>query len=352
MTITIALGGKKPPPGVVLGSCWIRVVALGLRRGRPFLDKLGRAPLYVPDADKEQQTILQLNELWKQLGIKDNSVISAMTGHAVIIKHVTIPAGAAANMDRFLAKEAKQYIPFDLQDVYLDHQVLGPGPKEGTLDIILVASKKQEVEQRLGILTKAGLKTRVMDVDAFALSNCFEFNYPEFNEKPQYLLDLGGQLSIFCVIWRNQLIFQRELGMGGQQFTDRLAKVFKKSRMDCEKMKINGPGDLAEQDRAVLARELGDVVNSWVSEIRRLIGFYIGSVPGSTPAENLFLSGGASLLFGLKDMLAKELELEVQFLNPWRKLDPDPNRFDPAYLQAVGPQFAVPVGLALREVLS
>lgn len=352
MAITITLGKKKPPPGVDLGSGWMKVVTLVMRRKQPVLEKLGRTPLPVADGDRGDKAAARLNTLWQQLGIRDKTVISAMTGHAVIVKRVSIPAATASDMDQFLAKEAKQYIPFDLQDVYLDYQVLGQGPKEGMLDMILVASKKKEVEDRLTILTKAGLETQVMDVDAFALSNCFEYNYPEYLAEPQYLLDMGGQLSVFCVAHQGQPVFQRELGLGGQQLTDRLAKALNKSRMDCEKLKINGPGDLAREDQAVLLRELENGVSAWCSEIRRLVGFYIGSVPDSTSAKNLFLSGGGSLLPGLQEALTKELGLDVHYMDPWRRLDPDPNQFDSAYLQAVGPQFAVAVGLALREAVT
>lgn len=358
MAITITLGKKKSPPGVDLGSSWMKVVTLGLRRKKPFLEKFGRVPLFAAEMDKGEKAAARLVELWQRLGIREKTVISAMTGHAVIIKRVTIPAEAAKDMERFLNKEARQYIPFDLQDVYLDHQILGQGPKEGTLDMVLVASKKKEVEERLDILTKADLEARVMDVDAFALSNCFEFNYPEFQEEPQYILDLGGQLSVFCVTLRNQLVFQRELSLGGQQLTDRLAKILNKSRMDCEDLKINGPGQLSAKEQAVVRAELEGGIASWVSEIRRLIGFYLGSVagaaeaPDSASAKNLFLSGGGSLLFGLQARLSSELQMNVQYLDPWRKLESDPGQFDPAYLQAVGPQFAVATGLALREALA
>ncbi len=349
MNITISLGKKKPPPGVDLGSGWIKVVTLGMSRNKPFLEKLGRSPLFGLEGDKAEKASIRLNELWQQLGIREKGVISAMTGHAVIIKRVTVPAEAAADIGSFLAKEAKQYIPFDLQDVYLDHQILGPGPRTGTLDLVLVASKKKEVEERLSVLTKAGLEPQVLDVDAFALNNCFEFNYPEFQAEPQYLLDVGGLLSVFCIALHGQLVFHRELSLGGQQLTDRLAKVMNKSRLESEKIKINGPGDLSPEGQAMLHAELEGGVSSWISEIRRLIGFYVGSVPDSAPAKNLFLSGGGSLLAGLREKLADGLELDVQHLDPWRRLESDPNHFDPAYLRSVGPQFAVAAGLALRE---
>lgn len=352
MTITITLGKKKLPPGVDLGSGWMKVVTLGVRRKRPFLEKLGRSPLFGLEGDKAEKASTRLNELWQRLGIREKSVVSAMTGHAVIIKRVTVPAEDAADMGSFLAKEARQCIPFDLQDVYLDHQILGPGPKEGALDLVLVASKKKDVEERLSVLTQAGLEPLVMDVDAFALNNCFEFNYPEFQAEPQYLLDVGGDLSLFCVVWHGRLVFQRELGLGGQQLTDRLAKVLNKSRLEGEKIKINGLGNLSPEAQEMLSRELEAVMSSWSAEIRRLIGFYAESVPGHSPAKNLFLSGGGSLLSGLRERLARGLELNVQHLNPWRMLESDLDQFDPAYLRAVGPQFAVAAGLALREALA
>lgn len=352
MAITITLGKKKPPVGVDLGSGWMKVVTLGMRRKKPILEKFARAPLPPAEMDKGVKTADRLAKIWRCLRIKERSVISSMTGHAVIIKRVTIPTEAARDMAAYLAKEARQHIPFDLQDVYMDHQILGAGAKPGTLDMVLAASKKKEVEERLNILAKAGLETQVMDVDAFALTNCFSFNYPELLKESQYVLDIGAQLSMFCVVLQGQIIFQRELSLGGQQLTDRLAKVLNKSRQECEKVKINGPGDLPEMEQAGLLAEVNDGVAAWCTELRRLIGFFVDSVPDATPAKNLFLSGGGSLLVGLDERMAAELKIKVNRLDPWRKLEPDAHQFDPSYLRAAGPQFAVAAGLALREALA
>jgi type IV pilus assembly protein PilM len=158
-------------------------------------------------------------------------------------------------------------------------------------------------------------------------------------------------LSVFCVVWRNQLVFHRELSMGGDQLTEHLAKALNKSKIDCERLKINGPEGLSVHERNVVVDELTDVLLSWSSEIRRLIGFYLSSVPESKSASNLFLSGGGSLLTGLKETLTRTLELDVQYQDPWRKLNPDPSRFDSAYLRTVGPQHVVAAGLALREAV-
>lgn len=351
MAITITLGRKKPP-GVDLGSGWMKVVSLGVRRRKPFLEKLSRSPLPLMDGDRPEKTANRLTELWRSLGIKERSVITAMTGHAVIIKRMTIPAEAARDMNAYLAREARQHIPFDLQDVYMDHQIFGPGAKDGTLDMVLVASKKKEVEERLKILTRAGLETMVMDVDAFALNNCFAYNYPELLDEPQYLLDIGGQLSLFCVVQQGQVIFHRELSLGGQQLTDRLVRAMDKSRLECEKLKINGPGDLPENQRAALQMEINGGVSAWCSEVRRLIDFFVNSAPDAAPGKNLFLSGGGSLLAGLNEIMASELQIKVNQLDPWRNLETDANQFDSSYLRAVGPQFAVAAGLALREALT
>lgn len=352
MAITIELRKKNPPPGVDLGSGWIKVVALGMHRRKPILSRIGRVPLAVGDMDKGEKAADRLAELWRHLGVRERSVVSAMTGHAVIVKKITVAAEAAMDMERFLAKEAKQYIPFDLQDVYIDHQNLGPAAREGSVEVLLVASKKREVEERMSILTRAGLEVRVVDVDAFALNNCFEFNYPELTELPHYILDIGGQLSVFCVVWNKQLVFHRELSLGGHQLTDRLTKLLNRSKADCEKLKVNGPGDLPATEQAMVADEMSDALLSWAGEVRRLVGFYLGSTPEAQQAETMYLSGGGSLLSGLRTRLSRELDLEVRYLDPWRNLEPDPAQFDLDYLRSVGPQYAVAAGLALREAVS
>jgi type IV pilus assembly protein PilM len=342
---------KQPSCGLDLGGKWAKFVCLGSSRQGAKLQKMGRLVWRPNDWDKHADAAQRIRNLFSSMEVKNKVIVTSMAGHAVIIKRVALTKNKAKSVDENIHKEAKQYIPFDINDVYLDYQQTGPGKEEGTENVILVASKKKMVQELQEVLHKADLGVSIVDVDAFALSNCFEFNYPEFTGEPCYLLDIGSQQSIFCVYWQNQPIFIREVGFGGQQVTDRLANTLNINKSDAEKLKLNGPASLEEELRVEASREMDEVFKSWAGELERLIDFYRNSVEEAKTAERLFLAGGGSLLNGLRSAFAKQLDFEVQYLDPWKKIDKDFQSFDKNYLQSVGPQFAVAVGLALRELI-
>ena len=247
-------------------------------------------------------------------------------------------------------KDARQYIPFDINDVYLDFQILGPGAKEKSYDVLLVASKKKVVQNLSDVITQSGLSLSVIDVDSFAICNSFEYNYPELQEKPVYLLDIGGAQSVFCIYHNAQPVFLREVSFGGRVVTESLASILNLKRMEAERIKLGGKDDLDEKNAKAIADAVNKTFKNWCDELKRLIGFYHSSSSNVVPAESLYLSGGGALLGGLKDVFQKELDLDVQYHNPFRKIFVDRNSFQKEYLEEIGPQMVVPFGLALRAI--
>ncbi len=341
---------QKAALGLDLGNTWAKAVKLSESRSGPVLEKIGRMSWTRSDWENQNQTALKLREFWEKMEFQDTVVVSSMAGHAVIIKRVTFSAAKARGLEENIHEEAKQYIPFDIDDVYLDYQIMGEGQGENSVDVVLVASKKKMVQDLQDVLERAGLGLAVVDVDAFALSNCFEFSYPELLEESTYLLDVGAQHSIFCVYSGGQPLFLREVGFGGQQITDRLAKALGKNRLEAEKVKINGPKGLDDEQQALAQGELDTIYNTWTLELQRLIDFYQGTVDKPRTAKRLFLAGGGSLMSGLTESFSSRLGIETAYMDPWRKIVTREDRFDPAYLESVGPQFCVAIGLALREV--
>jgi type IV pilus assembly protein PilM len=247
-------------------------------------------------------------------------------------------------------KDARQYIPFDINDVFLDYQVLGPGQKEKSYEVLLVASKKKVVQNLSDVITQSGLSLSVIDVDSFALCNSFEHNYPEFQEKPVYLLDIGGAQSVFCIYHKGQPAFLREVSFGGRAVTESLASILGLKRLDAERIKLSGKQDLGEKELKAISDSVNKTFKNWCDELKRLIGFYHSSSTNVTPADSLYLSGGGALLGGLRDVFQKELNLEVHYHNPFRKVYVDNNAFQKEYLDEIGPQMVVPFGLALRAI--
>lgn len=341
---------KNAGVGLDLGSEWLKMVKIRPGKGDYILESIARSPWQPGDLDNNSATAKKIAGLWSQLLLKEQVVASSMAGHAVIVKRVTFESDSPKALGDTVHKDARQYIPFDINDVYLDFQVLGPGAKEKSYDVLLVASKKKVVQNLSDVITQSGLSLSVIDVDSFAICNSFEYNYPELQEKPVYLLDIGGAQSVFCIYHNGQPVFLREVSFGGRVITEALASILNLKRMEAERIKLGGKDDLDEKNAKAIADAVNKTFKNWCDELKRLIGFYHSSSSNVVPAESLYLSGGGALLGGLTDVFKRELDLDVQYHNPFRKIFVDRNSFQKEYLEEIGPQMVVPFGLALRAI--
>jgi type IV pilus assembly protein PilM len=341
---------KNSGVGLDLGSEWLKMVKIRPGKGDLILESLSRSPWQPGDLDNNSATAKKIAGLWSQLSLKEQVVASSMAGHAVIVKRVTFESDSPKTLSDTVHKDARQYIPFDINDVYLDFQVLGPGAKEKSYDVLLVASKKKVVQNLSEVIGQSGLSLSVIDVDSFAICNSFEYNYPEQQEKPVYLLDIGGAQSVFCIYHNAQPVFLREVSFGGRVVTESLASILNLKRFEAERIKLSGKEDLDAKNAKAISDAVNKTFKNWCDELKRLIGFYQSSSSNVVPAESLYLSGGGALLSGLKDVFQKELGLDVQYHNPFRKVFVDRNSFQKEYLDEVGPQMVVPFGLALRAI--
>lgn len=341
---------KIPLCGLDLGSSWAKAVKLSNKGKSPVLDSFARLPWSSGDLDGPAPQGAKIKTLWQHLNLSDKVVASSMAGHSVIVKRVYFDSRPPKELEQNIVKEAGQYIPYDVNDVYMDYQVMGDGKKKNSLEVMLVACKKKVVQDLIDIMEHSDLSLGIVDVDAFALSNCFEFNYPELSEEPVYLLDIGSTQSIFVVFWKNQPVFFRELSFGGRSLTDIIAKQMDISRSEAEKIKIQGPPSQNQsiEDLTELAGEIEENFKSWTDEIKRLIGFYQTSIPEAPQPDKIFLSGGGSLFKGINSIFTQELNVESQHMDPWKTLQKSSNDFDMKYLDSVKAHFAVATGLAIR----
>ncbi len=342
---------QTPKCGVDIGSSWSKVVKLSTKAKKTQLQSLGRQPWQAKDLDDSGAMGKRLQTLWELLELKDKVVVSSMAGHSVIVKRVLFDKTSEKDLAKTVREEAKQYIPFDINDVYLDYQIMDEEEDKDSREVMLVASKKKVVQDLVDVLEKGGLSLNVVDVDAFALSNCFEFNYKDYTDAPVYLWDIGGQQSIFCVYWHGQPLFFREISVGGRHLTDALAQILNVQKGEAEKIKLEGPEGLSAEQKSASEEKIASVLEGWASELKRLIGFYLASMPEAEPAKKLMISGGGSLMPGISEAMSAGLDLEVEYLDPWRNLGVDSDKFDLKYLNAIAPQYAVATGLALRGVL-
>ncbi|HMB31389.1 MAG TPA: type IV pilus assembly protein PilM [Desulfohalobiaceae bacterium] len=338
--------------GLDLGQKWAKLACLKSKGKKVSLYRVGRLVWTKQDWEEKNNAAERLRQLCSSLKIKNVNIVTSITGHNVIIKRVDLPvSNNDKNLTEKIYNQSQTHIPFDMEDIYLDYQILGPGKTPETSHVVIVASKKKMVHQLMELFDLADIGTLIVDIDGFALSNCFEFNYPENIHETSYLLDIGSESSVFCVYSQNQPIFIRDMSFGGQQLTKNISQHLSQSPQSIEQLKLNNLKDLDSNKKQTLLPQLYDIYQSWAEEIKRLIMFYQSTYENAQQAKSLYLSGGGSLISALPQTFADYLNINVDYINPLRNIDCDPYRFDLTYLKDIGPQFTVPVGLALRSIL-
>jgi len=295
-----------------------------------------------------------VHQLLDSLKLRRATVASALSGHAVIVKRLALPAMSQAELTEAIPWEAEQYIPFDLTDVQLDYQVVGSQPvadKDGKgekagLDVLLVAARKDRIDDRAGVIAQSGRRPVVIDVEAFALANAYQLNYPERTDPLTALVHVGRSVTVVCLLERGEPIFTRDISVGGQVHLDALLKEFGPTGVDelAARRMLHGQypsGVGADQVAAVLR----DASAQLVLEIRKTVDFYRATSPIDR-LSRLVLSGGAWEAVGLVDLLASEFGAPVDVFDPFRRVSRSARSTG---ADAVGPSYAVAVGLAMRK---
>ena len=345
----------SPPKGLVgldIGTSSVKAVQLQRSGKRCRLVALGIAPLHpdtivdglIMDADTVTNAIRQIFAENK-IGLKDVAV--SVSGHSVIVKKIAVPQMKPDELREGIAWEAEQHIPYSIEDVNLDFQILGSGDNgKEEMDVLLVAVKKDIVNQYLAVISAAGLRAAVVDVDAFAVENAFEMSEQVRPDEVVALVNIGAAITTINVIRRGCSEFTRDSALAGNRYTESLQKGLGLSYEQAETVKMGGTvqgHDVAE------ARPVFEMVNGELAgEIRRSCEFYRSSMQDDA-IDRVVLSGGCARLPDLPSYLSHALELPVEIANPLREITADPKRFDPEYLAFIAPQMAVGVGLALRE---
>ncbi len=343
--------GNHSLVGIDIGSHSIKVCQAEKKLKRFELKNFGLANLppsaIVHGAIKEPSLIAgALQTLLAHLNLKDQKAIFAVSGHSVIVKRITFPALSEKELIQTIPYEAKQYIPFDINEVNLDFQVLGPLPEDpDSLSVLLVAAKKEVMAEYIDVLQLSGLEAAIGDVAAFALANAYELNYG-LEADPVALVDLGASQTTLVVINQDGPIYTRDFFLGGKQLTEQIQSLGNLSFEEAEKLKLHWDRTPDHLDQ--LAPSFLGVIQAWVQEIKRALDFLVTSQPESRPLK-MVLSGGSSLIPGFPKYLSEAVQLPTELFQPFHQVHCDPEVFNPDYLKAVGPQAAIALGLALRE---
>jgi type IV pilus assembly protein PilM len=298
-----------------------------------------------------------VSQLLDSMKVRRATVASALSGHAVIVKRLALPAMSESELAEAIPWEAEQYIPFDLAEVQLDYQVVGSKPvpdknadgekgEKAGLDVLLVAARKDRIDDRAGVISQSGRRPVVIDVEAFAIANAYQMNYPERTDPLTALIHVGRTVTVICLLERSEPIFTRDISVGGQVHLDALLKEFGPMGVDelAARRMLHGQypaGVGADQVASVLR----DSSAQLVLEVRKTIDFYKATSPIDR-LSRVVLSGGAWEAVGLVDLLASEFGAPVDVFDPFRRVARSTRSMGG---ESVGPSYAVAVGLAMRK---
>lgn len=288
-----------------------------------------------------------ISELMSELDIKSKDVAISVSGHSVIIKRITLPEMSEEELSESITWEAEQYIPFAIEDVNLDFQILGPSSGEGanTMDVVLVAAKKDKINDYTSLVAEAGLNPKVMDVDAFALENMFEVNYELEPDRVDALVNIGAEVMNVNVLKNGQSVFTRDSSVGGNLYSEALQKDLGVGIGATERLMRGEDTDMATFEQA--RRTIEAIASDIASEVGRTLDFFRATT-GIETVDRVVMCGGGSLVAGFVDVAAERLEVKVELANPFRNITVDPG-VDQAMVNAAAPAAAVVVGLALRR---
>jgi type IV pilus assembly protein PilM len=285
-----------------------------------------------------------ISELFQNLKIKNKKVGFSISGYSVIVKKVNLAIMEEAQLEEHIMAEAEQYIPFDIEDVYLDFQDLKTAAKDtDRTDVMLVAAKKEIVDDYLEMLRSLSLVPVIVDVDGFALENTYEYNYQK-NEDVA-LVDIGASKMSINIISRGISVVARDIIVGSRQLTEQIQNVFDIEFEEAEALKLGSAQD--EDKRDEIEEIFSTTCTQWILEIKKAIDLYHSNHP-DFPLKKLIVSGGGAKVSGLMDFLAQETGLEVEIFNPFLNMSSNSKKIDPEYLKNIGPEMAIATGIALR----
>lgn len=343
---------KKDLIGIDIGSTSIKLVKLKGLKGAYELEHIGIVPL--PPEAIVDNTLMDssavadgLKSLFDGLGItKLKDVASSVSGNSVIIRKINLSAMSSEELEGEIQWEAEQYIPFDINDVNIDFQILEPDESDPSrMNVLLVASKKDIINDYLSVFAEAGLKLVLVDVDVFAVQNVFEMNYELDPEDVYALVNIGANMMNLNVVKGGVSLFTRDVQMGGGFYTEEIQKKLALSSEDAEKMKISVDASSSADLLEAIAR-----INETLSlEIRRSLDFYNSNALEGRITK-VFLSGGGCKTYNFIESVASKLNLRVEILNPFNRIKCDEKKFEKEFLDEIAPIMAVAVGLASRRL--
>jgi type IV pilus assembly protein PilM len=338
--------GGRSSIGLDIGSGYLKVVQLKDTKSGyelELFDMLSLPPELIVDGSiiDSLRLVDSLKELSRKAKIKAKDVAISIAGHSsVIIKRVALPDMSEEELSESIKFEAEQYIPFDIEDVNLDFQILGPKEEPGQMDVILVAVKKDIISEYLSVVKEAGFNCQTVDVNSFALENIYEINYEIEAGKNVALVNIGANTINMNILKGGISVFTRDSAVGSNLHTEVLQREFNLTYEVAERLKRGEPVENVSPQDAFSVMELAS--EEIIGEINRSLEYFHEEI------NEVILSGGCALVRDFSKLLAEKIGVETKVMQPFKNIR-IPKKFDLAYVEDVAPMAAVAAGLALRR---
>ena len=353
--IVAMLTPRRQLVGLDIGSSAIKVAQLKESKGRYFLQKFGVKPLepeVIVDGTvmDEGRVVSAIQELFEEAHVKNKHVAISISGHAVIVKKISLPPMPDEELEGQVKLAAEQYIPFDINEVNIDFHVLSSDAsddQQGDMSVILVAAKKDKINELTELVKAAGLVPMVMDVDAFAVENMHAINYPMAQEETTALVNLGASVMNVNIIRAGSSLFTRDIPLGGNRYTEAIQREIGLSFEEAEESKKKERS--GDSDGVSLTGVMDSVNAEVASEIARTVDYFKTST-ANAELSRVLVCGGVARAKGLIQQLGDRMQLPVELADPFAEIDITGCDIDPDVLADWAPSAAVGVGLALRAV--
>lgn len=334
---------KRTSVGLDIGSRFVKLVLLDHGGDSPEIGEVAVCPTprgaIVDGEIVDRETVAEtVRKLLRETSVKPREVVVALGGHDVFIKRVDMPRLKAGEAHRAIRREARRHVPFDLEGVLLDFQILHPPDPDAPMEVLLAAAKRARVEDRVALLAEAGVRAAVMDVEAFALHNAFAHNHPEALDGVAALVNVGHDVTNLNVIEGGIPVLTKDLPLGSRKVAESLQREFGLSA--------------DEADRVLQGRQPMDGVQRVVADgvamgIRRASA-YLGGRRKGAGIGRIFLSGGGACMPGMAEVLAHRVRIETRLVNPFARVPLRADVRERWVVARAAPMLFLPIGLALR----
>ena len=315
---------SKPLVGLDIGSSSVKAVELSKSKKGYQITGFAWEPLgpdaVVDGAINDSPAVTDaIKRVLNSGAFKPKGIAAGVSGHSVIVKRVVLPVATPQEVDASIQFDAEQYIPFDIGEVNLDYQVVGPGAatsEEPGIEVVLVAAKKDKIQNHTNVISLAGRSPQVVDIDAFALQNTFEANYNVNPSSTVALLNIGASLMNINITKNGMPLFIRDVSVGGNQYTDILQKELQLTFQEAEDLKLGKEGG---SEAEMVHQLLESITDMLIMEVQKTFDFFKETYPAERISQ-ILISGGTSHMPGLADKIQETFSCPTEILDPFKSI--------------------------------